>query len=58
MSEQTIPEPVTTGLPAVDDALAQLADLDSRPVSEHPAALADAHEMLHAELQSSGRVDD
>ncbi len=42
----------STGLPAVDDALARLADLEQRPVSEHHAALAAAHETLHAELES------
>ncbi|HEY5980407.1 MAG TPA: hypothetical protein VIT41_12305 [Microlunatus sp.] len=41
-----------TGLPVVDEALAQLTDLDQRPVSEHHAALAAAHEVLHDELQS------
>jgi hypothetical protein len=41
-----------TGLPAVDEALAGLADLDQRPVSEHHAALAAAHEVLHSELES------
>ncbi|HEY5786485.1 MAG TPA: hypothetical protein VIT65_17085 [Microlunatus sp.] len=47
-----------TGLPAVDRALAELADLDERPVSEHHTALAAAHEVLHAELQSpSGQVE-
>ncbi len=47
-----------TGLPAVDEALARLDDLDQLPVSEHPAELAAAHETLHAELESpSGPAD-
>ena len=47
-----------TGLPAVDEALAGLNDLDQRPVSEHHAELAAAHETLHAELESpSGSSD-
>jgi hypothetical protein len=47
-----------TGLPAVDEALARLDDLDQRPVSEHHAELAAAHETLHAELESpSGPAD-
>jgi len=45
----------TTGLPAVDDALSRLADLDQRPVSEHHEPLAAAHEALHGELQSPPR---
>ena len=47
-----VDEPPATGLPAVDDALAGLADLDQRPVSEHHTELAAAHEVLHAELES------
>jgi hypothetical protein len=49
----------STGLAAVDEAVARLADLDERPVSEHHEVLAAVHEVLHAELQaSSGRADD
>ena len=44
--------PPSTGLPAVDEALARLAGLDEQPVTDHPEALAAAHEVLHAELQS------
>lgn len=52
------PQPPATGLPAVDGALAELADLDQRPVSEHHAALAAAHETLHQALESpSGPTD-
>jgi hypothetical protein len=53
-----VDEPPATGLPAVDDALAGLSDLDGRPVSEHHTELAAAHEVLHAELDSpSGQVE-
>lgn len=44
-------EPPTTGRPAVDEAIGRLADLDERPVSEHPETLAEVHETLHTELQ-------
>lgn len=47
-------EPPTTGLPEVDEALAGLADLEERPVAEHPEALAAVHEMLHQSLHASG----
>ena len=60
MSEAAIPDqaqPVaesapSTGLPAVDDALARLADLDEQPVGEHHDRLSSAHEVLHDALQS------
>lgn len=42
-----------TGLPRVDEAIARLADLDERPVNEHPEVLASVHEALHSELESS-----
>lgn len=44
--------PPSTGLPAVDAALAPLGDLRERPLAEHHDALASAHEALHGELQS------
>lgn len=44
--------PPSTGIPTVDDALAPLAELAGRAVSEHHEALAVAHEALHRELQS------
>ena len=44
-----------TGLPAVDEALSGLADLDEQPVSEHHDALSAAHEALHEALQSPVR---
>jgi len=47
-----------TGLPAVDQALTALADLEQRPVSDHHTELAAAHEVLHDELQTpSGQVE-
>ena len=53
-----VDEPPTTGLPAVDEALAGLAELDQRPVTEHHTELSAAHEVLHAELESpSGQVE-
>ena len=53
-----VDEPPATGLPAVDDALDGLADLDRRPVSEHHTELAAVHEVLHAELDApSGQVE-
>jgi hypothetical protein len=49
--------PPATGLPAVDEALGRLTELDQQPVSEHHTGLAAAHEVLHAELDSaSGQV--
>ena len=44
--------PPTTGLPAVDEALGRLSELEERPVSEHPDALAAAHETLHTSLEA------
>lgn len=49
---EQVDEAPATGLPAVDEALAGLGDLDQRPVGEHHAELAAAHEVLHAELES------
>ena len=58
VSADQVDEPPTTGLPAVDDALAGLADLDQRPVNEHHTELAAALEVLHAELEApSGQVE-
>lgn len=42
----------TTGLPEVDEALAGLAELEERPVAEHPEALAAVHEVLHQTLHA------
>ncbi|BAK34754.1 hypothetical protein MLP_17400 [Microlunatus phosphovorus NM-1] len=45
-----------TGLTEVDEALAGLADLGRRPVSEHPEALSAVHEVLHQTLQTPPAV--
>ena len=53
-----VDQPPATGLPAVDEALAGLAELVQRPVSEHHTELAAAHEVLHAELEApAGQVE-
>ena len=51
-TDPTASDPPVTGLPAVDEALRRLGDLDEKPVSEHHDALAGAHEILHTELQT------
>jgi hypothetical protein len=43
------PAPVT-GEEAVDQALAELSDLDAAPLSEHHERLAHAHDALHQVL--------
>lgn len=43
--------PPITGLSAVDEALARLAELDAQPVAEHHETLSSAHETLHDALQ-------
>lgn len=45
-------EAPTTGLPAVDDVLADLADLDRTPVSDHVAVFERAHERLRRALDA------
>ncbi|MFL6043912.1 MAG: hypothetical protein ACJ72M_02215 [Propionibacteriaceae bacterium] len=49
-----------TGHPAVDDALAGLADLESAPLAEHHDRLAKAHEVLQEALDRADedRSDD
>jgi hypothetical protein len=42
--------PLQTGNPAIDDALAGLADLASAPVADHHDRLAQAHAVLHEAL--------
>lgn len=42
----------TTGHPAVDAVLASLADLESRPVSEHVGVFERAHESLRSALDA------
>jgi len=48
------PDPATspprTGHAAVDDALHELADLESAPLADHHDRLAKAHEALHEAL--------
>jgi hypothetical protein len=52
--------PPQTGHPAVDDALAGLADLESAPLAEHHDRLAKAHEVLQEALDRTDedRSDD
>jgi hypothetical protein len=42
------------GHPAVDEVLAGLDDLDSRPVSEHVAVFESAHDRLRGALADAG----
>jgi hypothetical protein len=46
--------PPQTGNPAVDHALAGLADLASAPVADHHDRLAQAHAVLHEALDPPG----
>lgn len=55
MPETGAPE---TGLPAVDDALAELSTLDDQPVSEHHERLSSAHDALHDALQAPTGAND
>ena len=43
-----------TGHPAVDEVLASLDDLESRPADEHVAVFESAHERLRAALSGAG----
>jgi hypothetical protein len=52
-----VPEPPTTGDPAIDQALGKLAGLDAAALADHPARLARAHEVLRAALQGAS-IDD
>lgn len=47
-----------TGHPAVDEVLRSLEGLDGRPVDEHVAAFADAHEQLRRALSNAGDDQD
>ena len=47
-AEDVVPPP--TGDAEIDRALSELADLPSRPLSEHHDRLAAAHEVLHRAL--------
>jgi hypothetical protein len=42
----------TPGVPAVDEALAQLEKLEDRPVDEHPAVFEAVHASLRAVLSA------
>ena len=42
--------PPSTGDPEIDRALGELADLPSRPLTEHHDQLAAVHEVLHRVL--------
>ena len=44
--------PDATGVPSIDEALAELSDLDTTPLSEHQPRLAQAHSVLHDALGS------
>ena len=45
-----VPTPPPTGDATIDDALRELADLASAPLSDHHDRLAKAHEALHEAL--------
>lgn len=51
MSDETAD---STGHPVVDEVLAGLGDLGSRPVEEHVAIFESAHERLRAALAGAG----
>jgi hypothetical protein len=51
-------EPSRTGHAEIDQALAGLDELDARPVGEHPARLAAAHDVLHRALHERSRPPD
>ena len=54
MSEDVTVEQPTTGHPVVDEVLACLADLDSRPAAEHVAVFESAQERLREALSDAG----
>lgn len=58
---QTGPEefsdaPESTGVDAVDEALASLHGLESRPVDEHPVVFEAVHDALRAVLSGDSRA--
>lgn len=53
MSEPRPEDAPVTGHPAVDAALAALADLDSAPLAEHHDRLTRAHAALHEALHGA-----
>ena len=48
----------TTGLPEVDDVLADIAGVQERPLEEHPAAFEEAHDRLRRALDDAGTGTD
>jgi hypothetical protein len=53
MTEQVPPtEPTRTGVPAVDDVLSEVDQLDERPLDEHLAAFERAHDSLRSALDA------
>lgn len=45
-------EPIRTGVPAVDEVLADVDRLDDRPLDEHLAAFERAHDALRSALDA------
>jgi hypothetical protein len=54
VSEDVSVEQPTTGHAGVDEVLASLADLDTRPAAEHVAVFENAQERLRAALSEAG----
>ena len=46
------PEPTRTGVPAVDDVLADIDRLDDTPLDQHLAAFEGAHDALRSALDA------
>lgn len=49
---QAEPPAAATGVPAVDEVLASMADLADRPVAEHVAVFEQAHDRLRRALDA------
>jgi len=45
-------EPTSTGVPAVDEVLREVDDLDALPLEEHPGRFERAHETLRSALDA------
>ncbi len=57
MSDPTgTPTGIPSGMDSVDQALAPLADLETRPVGEHPAVFDSVHDALRAVLSGDPRA--
>jgi len=57
MSDPTgTPTGIPSGMDSVDQALAPLADLETRPVGEHPAVFESVHDALRAVLSGDPRA--